>query len=213
MTDVATSTASSPEIYHPGDFSVATDLTACSSLSTLDGNVTPSSDSGLGSEDEQLSNIYENIIALDDSDVRSLYDLTKVLSIDCSGEGDDNYDKATQEKEIRDGLLHQIDSDTDSNNNIVDSSTFMTHHSEECENLSLLLTSQNPTRIDVKTLKRSKVMSDININALSNKVKYYCLFVLNVIDNIELNFDSSFPRCQSPIFKITLSHHPPHQIR
>ena len=47
------------------------------------------------------------------------------------------------------------------NNNIVDSSTFMTHHSEECENLSLLLTSQNPTRIDVKTLKRSKVMSDI----------------------------------------------------
>ena len=161
MTDVATSTASSPGIYHPEDFSVATDLTACSSLSTLDGNVTPSSDSGLGSEDEQLSNIYENIIALDDSDVRSLFDLTKVLSIDCSGEGDDNYDKVTHEKEIRDGLLHQIDSDTDSNNNIVDSSTFMTPHSEECENLSLLLTSQNPTRIDVKTLKRSKVMSDM----------------------------------------------------
>ena len=71
MTDVSTSTESSP-IYYSEDFSVATKLTVCSSLSIfVDGNVTPSSDSSLGSEDEQLSNIYENIVgALNDSDVR-----------------------------------------------------------------------------------------------------------------------------------------------
>ena len=163
MTDVSTSTESSP-IYYSEDFSVATKLTVCSSLSIfVDGNVTPSSDSSLGSEDEQLSNIYENIVgALNDSDVRSLYDLTKVLSIDCHGGGDYSYE-VTHEKEIS-----QRHSDKDSNNNIADDSTFMTHQSEECENLGSLLTSQNPNRIDVKTLKRSKVISDINIMQYMN---------------------------------------------
>ena len=75
------------------------------------GNVSPSSDSGLGSEDEQLSGVsaeYEQLAA----------DLSRALAEDAAdSEGGE----------------------------------------QGGESLSLLLTSANPARIDVRTLRRSKV--------------------------------------------------------
>ena len=74
------------------------------------GNVSPSSDSGLGSEDEQLSGVsaeYEQLAA----------DLSRALAADADNEGGE----------------------------------------QGGESLSLLLTSANPARIDVRTLRRSKV--------------------------------------------------------
>ena len=72
------------------------------------GNVSPSSDSGLGSEDEQLSGVsaeYEQLAA----------DLSRALAADSEG------------------------------------------GEQGGESLSLMLTSANPARIDVRTLRRSKV--------------------------------------------------------
>lgn len=76
------------------------------------GTVSPSSDSGLGSEDEQLSGVsaeYEQLAA----------DLTRALATETAG-GEQGGDQGG-------------------------------------ESLSLLLTSANPARIDVRTLRRSKV--------------------------------------------------------
>ena len=105
------------------------------SLVMSDGNVSPSSDSGLGSEDEQLSHVFENL----GRNLGGLYELTRALTIDT--------DVMTTAEEIRD-----ISGDISGERQ--DSSSC---ESESSESLSLLLTSQNPSRIDVKTLKRSKV--------------------------------------------------------
>ena len=105
------------------------------SLVLTDGNVSPSSDSGLGSEDEQLSHVFENL----GKNLGGLYELTRALTIDT--------DVLTTEEEIRDigGDISPERQDSSGS------------ESESSESLSLLLTSQNPSRIDVKTLKRSKV--------------------------------------------------------
>ena len=106
------------------------------SLVMSDGNISPSSDSGLGSEDEQLSHVFENLGEAEAGGVRTLYELTRALTIDT---GLTTPGEITHIGDIR----HQRQ----------DSSC----ESEASESLSLLLTSQNPSRIDVKTLKRSKV--------------------------------------------------------
>ena len=106
------------------------------SLVMSDGNISPSSDSGLGSEDEQLSHVFENLGEAEAGGVRTLYELTRALTIDT---GLTTPGEITHIGDIR----HQRQ----------DSSC----ESESSESLSLLLTSQNPSRIDVKTLKRSKV--------------------------------------------------------
>ena len=108
------------------------------SLVLADGNVSPSSDSGLGSEDEQLSHLFENLGDVEAGGLRPLYGLTRVLTIDTE----------VTTPEIRDI--------GDTSPERQDSSSCESESSSE-ENLSLLLTSQNPSRIDVKTLKRSKV--------------------------------------------------------
>ena len=115
------------------------------SLVMSDGNVSPSSDSGLGSEDEQLSHVFENL----GRNLGGLYELTRALTIDT--------DVMTTAEEIRD-----ISGDISPERQ--DSSSC---ESESSESLSLLLTSQNPSRIDVKTLKRSKV-SLYNHNPTNN---------------------------------------------
>ena len=107
------------------------------SLVLADGNVSPSSDSGLGSEDEQLSHLFENLGEVEAGGLRPLYELTRALTIDTE----------VTTPEIRDI--------GDTSPERQDSSSCESESSEE--NLSLLLTSQNPSRIDVKTLKRSKV--------------------------------------------------------
>ena len=108
------------------------------SLVMSDGNISPSSDSGLGSEDEQLSHVFGNLGEAEAAagGVRTLYELTRALTIDTG---------LTTPGEITHigDISHQGQ----------DSSC----ESEASESLSLLLTSQNPSRIDVKTLKRSKV--------------------------------------------------------
>ena len=105
------------------------------SLVLADGNVSPSSDSGLGSEDEQLSHMFENLGEVEAGGLRPLYELTRALTIDT--------ELTTPEiRDIGDTSPDRQDSSCES---------------ESSENLSLLLTSQNPSRIDVKTLKRSKV--------------------------------------------------------
>ena len=48
------------------------------SLVMSDGNVSPSSDSGLGSEDEQLSHVFESL----GKNLGGLYELTRALTID-----------------------------------------------------------------------------------------------------------------------------------
>ena len=105
------------------------------SLVMSDGNVSPSSDSGLGSEDEQLSHVFESL----GKNLGGLYELTRALTIDT--------DVLTTAEEIRDigGDISPERQDSSGS------------ESESSESLSLLLTSQNPSRIDVKTLKRSKV--------------------------------------------------------
>ena len=105
------------------------------SLVMSDGNVSPSSDSGLGSEDEQLSHVFESL----GKNLGGLYELTRALTIDT--------DVMTTAEEIRDigGDISPERQDSSGS------------ESESSESLSLLLTSQNPSRIDVKTLKRSKV--------------------------------------------------------
>ena len=105
------------------------------SLVLADGNVSPSSDSGLGSEDEQLSHMFENLGEVEAGGLRPMYELTRALTTDTE----------LTTPEIRD--IGGTSPDRQ------DSSC----ESESSENLSLLLTSQNPSRIDVKTLKRSKV--------------------------------------------------------
>ena len=108
------------------------------SLVMSDGNISPSSDSGLGSEDEQLSQLFENLGEAETAagGVRTLFELTRALTIDT-------------------GLTTpgEITHIGDISHERQDSSC----ESESSESLSLLLTSQNPSRIDVKTLKRSKV--------------------------------------------------------
>merc|ERR1719411_466375 len=105
------------------------------SLVMSDGNVSPSSDSGLGSEDEQLSHVFENL----GRNLGGLYELTRALTIDT--------DVMTTAEEIRD-IGGDISPERQESSSC---------ESESSESLSLLLTSQNPSRIDVKTLKRSKV--------------------------------------------------------
>ena len=115
------------------------------SLVMSDGNVSPSSDSGLGSEDEQLSHVFESL----GKNLGGLYELTRALTIDT--------DVLTTAEEIRDigGDISPERQDSSGS------------ESESSESLSLLLTSQNPSRIDVKTLKRSKV-SLYNHNSPNN---------------------------------------------
>ena len=105
------------------------------SLVLADGNVSPSSDSGLGSEDEQLSHMFENLGEVEAGGLRPMYELTRALTIDTEL-------TIPEIRDIGDNSPDRQDSSCES---------------ESSENLSLLLTSQNPSRIDVKTLKRSKV--------------------------------------------------------
>ena len=86
-------------------------------------NISPSSDSGLGSEEEEQSAVYENV-----ESNKTLSELTQELTINC-----DN-DAAQEAGGYR-----------------------WRGPGEFREDLSLLLTTQNPDRIDVKTLKRNKV--------------------------------------------------------
>ena len=112
-------------------------------------NPNNNSDSGLGSEDEHPAHIYGNISPLKIPDKRSLDELTKSLTIDCSSH--DSCETTTVAKQIRKS------SEIDNNNNIVNCSSF---EPEGGEILSLLLTSQNPSRLDVMTIKRNKVCND-----------------------------------------------------
>ena len=111
------------------------------SLVMSDGNISPSSDSGLGSEDEQLSHVFGNLGEAEAAagGVRTLYELTRALTIDTGLTAP--------------GEITHIGDISDISHQGQDSSC----ESEASESLSLLLTSQNPSRIDVKTLKRSKV--------------------------------------------------------
>ena len=94
------------------------------------GNISPSSDSGLGSEEEEQSTVYENIQAIQ-SHSKSLSDLTQALTINCdTGITVYKWRGADEYTDDQDG-----------------------------GDLSLLLTTQNPARIDVKTLKKNKVKS------------------------------------------------------
>ena len=96
----------------------------------LGGNISPSSDSGLGSEEEEQSALYENIPPIQSSSTKTLSELTKTLTIKC--------DNKIGEDKIVDSCQDSDDSD--------------------CSvNLSLLLTTQNPARIDVRTLRKNKV--------------------------------------------------------
>ena len=103
------------------------------SWSNLGGNISPSSDSGLGSEEEEQSALYENIPALQSSSNKTLSELTKTLTIKCNNNNEIGEDKIAYSCQDSD------DSDCSS------------------VNLSLLLTTQNPTRIDVRTLRKNKV--------------------------------------------------------
>ena len=101
------------------------------SWSNLGGNISPSSDSGLGSEEEEQSALYENLPALQSCNTKTLSELTKTLTIKC--------DTEIGEEKIAYSCQDSDDSDCSS------------------VNLSLLLTTQNPTRIDVRTLRKNKV--------------------------------------------------------
>ena len=113
------------------------------SWSNLGGNISPSSDSGLGSEEEEQSALYENIPALQSSSTKTLSELTKTLTIKCDNE--------MGEEKIADTCQDSDDSDYSGN-------------------LSLLLTTQNPARIDVRTLRQNKVSlsSKVNTRRLTN---------------------------------------------
>ena len=96
----------------------------------LGGNISPSSDSGLGSEEEEQSALYENIPALQSSSSKTLSELTKTLTIKCDTEiGEDKIAYTCQDSDDSDSSV----------------------------SLSLLLTTQNPRRIDVRTLRKNKV--------------------------------------------------------
>ena len=129
------------------------------SLVIMDGNVSPSSDSGLGSEDEQLSHVYENlrVAEAEAGGVRTLYDLTQALTIDT---------------ELTTVTTPEIRGVSDTSLRRQGSSC----EREAGENLSLLLTSQNPSRIDVMSLKRSKV-SHLNRKILttSRQLSHCCI--------------------------------------
>ena len=116
-------------------------------------NISPSSDSGLGSEDEQVSPIYENITFHHPLD-KSLLEITKQLSIDCLP----SVGETTFAKKIK-GL--EVTAQFDLNNNESSSDDL----SDPGDNLSLLLTSQNPDRIDVRSLRRNKVRNNF-LNSL-----------------------------------------------
>ena len=116
-------------------------------------NISPSSDSGLGSEDEQVSPIYENITFHHPLD-KSLLEITKQLSIDClPSAGETTFAKKINGQ--------QVTAQFDLNNNESSSDDL----SDPGDNLSLLLTSQNPDRIDVRSLRRNKVRN-IFLNSL-----------------------------------------------
>ena len=108
-------------------------------------NISPSSDSGLGSEDEQVSPIYENITFHHPLD-KSLLEITKQLSIDCLP----SVGETIVAKKIK---SQEVTAQFDLNNNESSSDD----PSDPGDNLSLLLTSQNPDRIDVRSLRRNKV--------------------------------------------------------
>ena len=117
-------------------------------------NISPSSDSGLGSEDEQVSPIYENITFHHPLD-KSLLEITKQLSIDCLP----SVGETTVANKIK---SQEVTAQFDLNNNESSSDDL----SEELgDNLSLLLTSQNPDRIDVRSLRRNKVRNNF-LNSL-----------------------------------------------
>ena len=132
---VISQSESKPEARQEVDMTSEMSSDPWPSLVLTDGNVSPSSDSGLGSEDEQLSHVFENL----GKNLGGLYELTRALTIDT--------DVLTTEEEIRDIGCDISPQRQDSSGS----------ESESSESLSLLLTSQNPSRIDVKTLKRSKV--------------------------------------------------------
>ena len=96
----------------------------------LGGNISPSSDSGLGSEEEEQSALYENIPALQSSSSKTLSELTKTLTIKCDTEI------------VEDKIAYTCQDSDDSDSSV---------------SLSLLLTTQNPSRIDVRTLRKNKV--------------------------------------------------------
>ena len=98
----------------------------------LGGNISPSSDSGLGSEEEEQSALYENIPALQSSSTKTLSELTKTLTIKCDNDNEIGEDK----------IAYSCQDSDDSDCSV---------------NLSLLLTTQNPARIDVRTLRKNKV--------------------------------------------------------
>ena len=54
---------------------------ARSGSDNLGGNISPSSDSGLGSEEEEQSALYENIPPIQSSSTRTLSELTKTLTM------------------------------------------------------------------------------------------------------------------------------------
>ena len=93
----------------------------------LGGNISPSSDSGLGSEEEEQSALYENIPAVQSGSTKTLSELTKTLTIKCDTE---------------DKIAYTCQDSDDSDSSV---------------SLSLLLTTQNPSRIDVRTLRKNKV--------------------------------------------------------
>jgi len=159
------------------------DIIAWSLESDQDGSVSPSSDSGLGSEDENPAHIYGNISPLKIPDKRTLDELTKSLTIDCSSH--DSCETTTVAKQIRKNAK------IDSNNNIVNCSTFQP---EEGESLSLLLTSQNPSRIDVMTIRRNKVSK--------SKFEDYCCSLLEEDHHQMKQNNSSDTLCDKKLLAI-----------
>ena len=118
----------------------------------MDGNISPSSDSGLGSEDEQVSPLYENIRPCHQDPHQSLTKLSKQLSIDCH-----EVAKTTFAAQTRDHRPLQQKSPAFDNNNNNETSFYADSEANDGEHLSMLLTSQNPDRIDVRSLRRNKV--------------------------------------------------------
>ena len=118
----------------------------------MDGNISPSSDSGLGSEDEQVSPLYENIIPCQQEQQQSLTQLSKQLSIDCHEVAKTTF--AAQTRDHR-PLLQKFPAFDINNNN--ETSFHADSAVNDGEHLSMLLTSQNPDRIDVRSLRRNKV--------------------------------------------------------
>ena len=122
------------------------------SLVISHGNLSPSSDSGLGSEDEQLFHVFANLGEDEDGELRTLSELTGAMARTTELTGAMTLtSELTTAEEIRDT--------SDISSERQDSSC----EESSSESLSLTLTSQNPSRIDVKTLYRSKVSIDCKI--------------------------------------------------